>query len=406
MPIITKTRILFIHHGVGVGGAFINLLNIVSNIDKNRYDTHVIFIRDKLGRDIFVEKGISATFLENSFYQKFYMHYSHFETSFVSWYQPYIYLRVLLSWLLNAFYFAPNVLKKYKYDLVYLNSSVLSDWAFSAKKKKKKVILHLQETFTKGYFGIRRSIVRKIIKKNSNYIISICEYNAKALGLASNYSVIYNYADDRYFNSNKPNYSFNTPIRCLYVGGFSYIKGFITMVNSIKYLNSKCEIIFAGHYPKDRVDNGLKRKIKYWFSPYRQMKEALEILNAANDKVKIIGLQKDIFKTFNQIDILISPYSKSHFSRPIVEAFAMRKLVVTSDINGIDEIVKDGINGFIFEKNNPESLSIVIDKVLSLTEFKKSRILENAYEDAKEKYSSKNIFKIEQIINKIIDEDK
>ncbi len=363
----------------------------------------VLFTKYKEGGVYFREQGIESYYVKSSFYSKYYKYYQHFITGYSKWYQPHIYVKEFISWQLNACYFAPKELKRFDVDVVYLNSSVLSDWALAAKKENLKVVMHLRETFTSGYFGIRKSLIKKSIINNTDYLISISKYNAEKLGIDKNYKVVYNYADKRFFLFERKKTSpVHSQIKILYVGGYSYIKGFITIVNSIKYINNKnYQILFAGYYPEGKVANSIKRKIKYLFSPYKEMKKALTILKKTNKNITIVGLQDNIFELYNNVDILISPFSKPHFSRPIVEAFALGKIVISSDVDGIEEVVKNGVNGFLFKKDNPQDLAMVIEKVIKLPLRVKEKIIKNARMDAEKLYSSRNILKIEQIIDKI-----
>ena len=56
------------------------------------------------------------------------------------------------------------------------------------------------------------------------------------------------------------------------------------------------------------------------------------------------------------------------FGRVAVEAQSMEKPIIASDIGGSNETITNNVSGFLFESNNPESLSKKIIEVLNLDE--------------------------------------
>lgn len=64
---------------------------------------------------------------------------------------------------------------------------------------------------------------------------------------------------------------------------------------------------------------------------------------------------------------IIIPSVWDVFNFTCVEAMALGKIVVCSSGAGASDIIEDGVNGFIFEKENPQALANVIEKVNNLT---------------------------------------
>ncbi|WP_415323494.1 glycosyltransferase family 4 protein [Candidatus Pelagibacter sp. Uisw_127] len=56
------------------------------------------------------------------------------------------------------------------------------------------------------------------------------------------------------------------------------------------------------------------------------------------------------------------------FGRVAIEAQSMEKPIIASDIGGSNETITNNVSGFLFESNNPESLSKKIIEVLNLDE--------------------------------------
>lgn len=86
-----------------------------------------------------------------------------------------------------------------------------------------------------------------------------------------------------------------------------------------------------------------------------------------NKNIKFMGGfdNREVAKIFREIDVLIVPSIWQEVS-PIVimEAFATKTVVIASDIGGIPESIKDGINGFLFKPGNINDLHKKIDLII------------------------------------------
>lgn len=66
-----------------------------------------------------------------------------------------------------------------------------------------------------------------------------------------------------------------------------------------------------------------------------------------------------------QIDIFIYPSWHEGFGRSIMEALAMEKAVIATNVGGIPDLIEDGKNGFLVPPHNPEQLARKIKELLS-----------------------------------------
>ena len=86
-----------------------------------------------------------------------------------------------------------------------------------------------------------------------------------------------------------------------------------------------------------------------------------------NNQIKFIDHCNDMALAYKVSDIVISASIEPEaFGRVAVEAQSMEKPIIASDIGGSNETVIDEKTGFLFESNNPKSLSQKILKTLSL----------------------------------------
>jgi len=85
-----------------------------------------------------------------------------------------------------------------------------------------------------------------------------------------------------------------------------------------------------------------------------------------------------------QIDIFVYPSWHEGFGRSIMEALAMEKAVVATNVGGIPDLIKDGENGFLVLPHNPQELA---QKIKELMEDKELR---NEFGKAGREWVSKN----------------
>src|SRR5574344_1980670 len=124
-------KILFIHHGCGLGGASIALAEMLKPL-RGKFSFRICCIFDSDAVEFFRSQGFDVFVLNGWFYQKFYKIFIHSVAA--TWSpRPFLY-HYLLSFYLNRYFFAPKLLKQSDVDMVYLNTTFLPDWACVAKR--------------------------------------------------------------------------------------------------------------------------------------------------------------------------------------------------------------------------------------------------------------------------------
>jgi len=393
-----RKKILYIHHGWGIGGAPINLLFMIQLLDKKKYYPKIVFLKDSPAVELFTNAGIDCRVIG-----KFNRYFSHSVGGFTRWYRADILLLQFISWVYTTFFVAKQIISEENPDIIHLNSSVLSDWAFAAKRRKLPVICHIQEAIGNGYFGIRKHFLRKILNHSVNHFIIISKDNAKRLNLPLKTTVIYNFVDFNYFNKNSKLFFQKEKSKkyVLYLGGSLYIKGFDVLVDSLNYLDVNIIVLFAGYYPTDTNEYSLKRTIKRLYKKHDNcIKNLDKMRNAPN--AKEIGVVTNIPSIISSSDIVVFPATVPHFARPVIEAGAMGKPVVVSDLEGMEEIVKNYKTGFLVKPNDPKELANAINNLCANAEL--ANIFgNNGYIQAKKLFNSRrNSRKIEKVYESIL----
>lgn len=77
---------------------------------------------------------------------------------------------------------------------------------------------------------------------------------------------------------------------------------------------------------------------------------------------KRYGAEKQRF--FEKADIFVFPTYNETFGLVNLEAMEWKLPVITTDEGGIRDVVKDGVNGLISGKQNPQSLAACIERLM------------------------------------------
>jgi glycosyltransferase involved in cell wall biosynthesis len=360
-----KERILVIHHGKGIGGGLIALVGLLEEL-KAEYEVTVFSIFDGEAVGYLKKNSIDVLLPRSLFYKKMYYLFVHSEASYFNIINFLYDIYSFFIFFLSKYFFAQRELKIVEngYDYIYLNSTFISDWALSAKKFNKKVIIHVREPISIGLLGFRRSIIRNSIRKSCDKIIAISYDNAMRINLQHKTSVVYDpvVVKNRISADGIQKEDFLKYF--VYVGGYTRIKGFEQLVNSIPFLNPEIRIFFLGGevFYNPRL---FKRILRTIFDPYFKKQLRLSLKLKKSNKIINIGLTENVFNYFESSIALISPFSKPHASLPILEAFSVGRPVIVSNIEGMDEIVTVN-NGFFFENNDSISLALNINKMADL----------------------------------------
>lgn len=129
---------------------------------------------------------------------------------------------------------------------------------------------------------------------------------------------------------------------------------------------------------------------------YRKQIKELEEKNI----VKYLGISSDVRNELRNIHCLINPSWNEGMSNVLLEAGAMKRFLIASDIPGCREIVIDNKTGFTFEKENVKDLVDKIEKFINLSEKEYREFIEKSYEHILKNYSRDIVIK--EYLNKIL----
>ncbi|MBI3247440.1 MAG: glycosyltransferase family 4 protein [Deltaproteobacteria bacterium] len=108
-----------------------------------------------------------------------------------------------------------------------------------------------------------------------------------------------------------------------------------------------------------------------------------------DDHVVVLKSRRDMPELYSVMDIVVLPSYREGFPRTLMEAAAMSKPVVASDISGCREVVQDGHNGFLVPVKDSQALAEKIQHLLDDPELAAKfgqngrRLAEERFDEAK-----------------------
>lgn len=192
----------------------------------------------------------------------------------------------------------------------------------------------------------------------------------KALGGLSNNKKVFHFhafVPTNYFMNTKNGLGKNI----LFVGHPFYLKGVDVLIKAFN--------LVSGKYP----DFVLK------LVGFQLEKEARKYFPNLNGKIKFClpTFYDKIKEEFLKCYCLVLPSREEAMGRVLLEAMSSAKPVIGARVGGIKEVISDGYNGFLFERENIEDLASRLDILLANPQLAK-RMGERGKELIKEKFSS------------------
>lgn len=334
---VVRKKILYVHHGKGLGGAPISLLTLIKGLDLNKYQPLVIFLYDSAAMKLFQDSGIEVYGPINL------SDFSHTEVYWFRWYHVHHAAKALFQ-STKSFFVARRILRDINPDLIHLNTSSLTAWGLAAKRLNIPVVWHIRESLAPGYLGIRRFLNRKIIAYCASTIVPICKTDGRFW--AEKKLVLYNPVDTTRFLPTTNNKE-TTKKYLLFLGGLSLQKGTAHMLSVFEQVlkkNPNTVLIIAGefHKPSKRIISPEQRSIHQAYNLYEKLK----------NNIIITGPTQDVPTLIASASIVFFPAQIGHFARPVIEAGCMAKPVIASNFAQLQEIITHGKTGFLLPPND------------------------------------------------------
>ena len=400
-----KINILFVHHYPGLGGATMSLFYIIERLNKNRFDTTVLFLgHEGKGIDFYKSKGIKVMTFDPV---PIYPHAHGARLYFLSkrpWKPLTLFFEINKSANKIAGWF-----EKHQFDIVHLNTSLLLPFGKAASLSGAKVVWHIRENLLTGLLGIRKSIVKNWIHRYADRIITISKVEAEKISHPEKVKVVYNYIDFEKFNYQLSGETIRAEFNLgksdfivCNLGGLLHSKGGLVFAKAARLLVKKypdIKFLLVGNdlsfkpLPfisaiKYHIKKFLGLKVGNGYPVYKIVKD-----NNLSEQFILTGLRLDVPQILAASNLLCWTATEPHFSRPIIEAAAMKVPAVATGFLNTKETMVPGVTGLTFKCNDEKRMAEQIE-ALYLNREKSRQMGEKAFTHASKKFNAAHNFQL------------
>lgn len=164
------------------------------------------------------------------------------------------------------------------------------------------------------------------------------------------------------------------------VGRIEETKGQYLLIEALEILKAEgvdARVCFVGHAMEES---------------YRKKLEKMVSDKGLSQEVTFLGFSKNPHRFMQACDVLVLATECETFGLVVIEAMQVGTAVIATNQCGPLEIIEDGKNGLLFEKNSSEELAQKIKKVENDRELC-LKIAENGKKTAEERFSNREQFK-------------
>ena len=183
----------------------------------------------------------------------------------------------------------------------------------------------------------------------------------------------------------------NTVPRLLFLSNLMESKGVLVLLDALKILKDKGYSFICDFVGGETAEIDARR--------FNEEVEKRGLNEIAIYQGRKYGEEKE--EAFEQSDVFVLPTFNETFGLVNLEAMAHKKPVVSTNEGGIPDVIKDGENGLISERKNPNSLAQCIGKLLDDEELRE-KMGKEGYQKLRDQFTEekfeKNLF---QIVNAV-----
>ena len=339
-------KVLFVHYGGAVGGAPVSMLQLAASLDRNQYEPLVVFSEAGPILDFARDLGVPARVVS-------------MPSAFSYGAQVPIRVRMLTSFLINFWSTAraaEALVRREQPDVVHLNSIVLIPVAVGVRRLVVPIVWHVREV--PGRVPWLRRVQTGMITRLADTVVANSEVVRQAFSSSAKITVMHNAVDLKRYSIDEARararirselrLSETAPVVGM-IGGVQTVKGHDLLVRSASQIVNQVPdtrfVIVAGGVGPDYRNSWkghLKRAIGRPLDNLERMKRQVQAAGLGKH-FTFTGYRTDIPEVLAAVDVLaFLPQAPEGFGRPMIEAMAMGRPVVASDIGPTREILGDG----------------------------------------------------------------
>jgi glycosyltransferase involved in cell wall biosynthesis len=333
-------KLLAVHHGGGLGGAPVSLLKLLAGLDHTEFEPIALFTEagdalgyaDQLGvRALVVPAGGAF----------FYSAHARLEPRSVA-----RFLRTFPSAVLRA----RSALRQLQPDLVHLNTSVLLAWAAAARRERLPVVWVVREVLGPSR-RLRRWHARFIVS-HARRVVAISSSVAACFPDEPAIARVYNAVDLADFRLDLLDQA--TAVRTelglaadanvvMTLGSVQRPKGHWLLLDAFAWLPASTQLVLVtGGAPPAYARTARGRVKRALGLPLDNLDALLRDARQRGlaGRVHVTGFRTDVAQVLAAADVVVFPSLEPEgFGRPIIEAMALARPVVATDVGPSAELL-------------------------------------------------------------------
>lgn len=364
-----RLKILGVHYGGGLGGAPISLVQLLGHLPRDEFDPAIAFTESGPIREVAAEHGVRSSVVNAP-------------AAFL--YSAHAALAPRMLWRLarsfrSSVAAAERMLQAERPDLVHLNTSVLLPFAIAANRLGIPVLWHVREVLGPspwlrrwhGGFLCRRAAVLVA----TSHAVRSCLPCPERVKIVPNGVDLGQYRlellEQRDAIRDELGIDPNDRVVAI-LGSVQRVKGHWLLLDAVDALQTALPqvrvMVVAGGVPSGYAGTFKGRVKRALGLPF----DNLELLqrDAQDRRLKRLfywtGFRTDIPRVLAACDALVFPSLRPEgFGRPLIEAMAMARPVVATDLGPSREIVEPDVSGLLVSPSDPLALAQCLFQLLT-----------------------------------------
>jgi len=225
--------------------------------------------------------------------------------------------------------------------------------------KRDTVVISGERCATFGKIPFYKKCNYYLFYRRSDYIVPNSytqqdDLSQISKSIAKKLHVITNYTNTEEFKFSAPQH--NTPIKIGIFGRYSLQKNCIRFVEAIKVLKHRVSIPFEIDWYGNKENN-----------PYYESMNNKVVEYSLENVINLHNHTKDVARLLPTFDVMCLPSIGEGFSNSISEYISCGKPVLCSDVADNSVMVHHGVNGFLFDPFNIESIVSSFEEFFNLS---------------------------------------
>ena len=355
--------LLAVHQGGGIGGAPVSLLKLLAALDPAEFQPAAIFTEPgpvtAYARDLQVPASVVST--GGAFYYS-----AHARLSLRS-------LARFVRTFPGAVQRAQTRLRRERPDLLHLNTSVLLAWAAAARRERVPVVWVVREVL--GPNPRLRAWHAGFILRHAREVVSISEAVRRCFPADGRVKLVYNAVDLADFRLDLENEAALVRAEIgltphahviMAVGAVQRPKGHWLLLDALARMPDSIQLVLVTGGADATYATSVRGRVKRALNlPLDNLDALLRDALALDvaERICVTGFRTDVARVLAAADVLVFPSLEPEgFGRPIIEAMALARPVVATDVGPSRELL--GAEAGVLVPPDPRRLAAAVMALL------------------------------------------